>query len=349
VRHAYPYRPRAIFAADRVAERFPRETLRSDPAELIRPIGLQRYQDGDLLVAFQIVLGAYAFPYAAGLARVGPDGHPRWFRFDYSHHWPRLTGTGAAFVPTLEIDPDGLELIVGPVPRTLDCATGPAIVDAIHVIGPEGTVRRKIDLAAALGDSPWSALLVQTSNECNPLHLNGIDIVGRDAKPPLAPGDLLVSLRNPNLLATLDPESGRITGVHRGTFVQQHAARHLGGSRVLLFDNWGGDATGGPSRIVEVDLATGAERRVFPLSDTGAPLSAAYSNKAGHLDLSPDRRRALISVSEHGIGAEIEIASGRVLRTFENVHDLSGVPAAPAAARAQPIRAQLFGLYYAGE
>lgn len=132
----------------------------------------------------------------------------------------------------------------------------------------------------------------------------------------------------------------------RGSFVQQHSVHHLTGTRFLLFDNWGGDASGPPSRLVEVDIATGAERRVFPMQEGAHQVDPLFSSRASHIDISPDETRVLVSYSDIGKGFEVELDTGRVLASYEAVHDLSGVPEAPEAFRARAARADLFGIHY---
>ena len=163
------------------------------------------------------------------------------------------------------------------------------------------------------------------------------------------PGDLVVSLRNLSAFAIVDPASGAIKRVVRGGFLQQHAVHHLGGSRFLMFDNLGGDADGGPSRLLEVDLTTGAERRVFPVPGLPEPFRGAFSRVAGHVDISPDRQRALVAYSEYGRIFEVDLASGRPLLTYDNLHDLSRVAAAPASLRETAARAQVFSAQYLGD
>jgi hypothetical protein len=134
--------------------------------------------------------------------------------------------------------------------------------------------------------------------------------------------------------------------VFRGNFAQQHAVHHLGGSKVLMFDNWGGDADGPPSRLLEVDLATGAERRVFPPAG-GFEGQPQQSRVASHVAISPDRARALVTFSSEGRVFEVDIATGAPLRVFDALHDLGGVRGAPSALRSgAAARGEIFSAEY---
>jgi hypothetical protein len=347
VLHAYPYRPEAIFAADMTKGALHREAAPSDPRLVFRPLGLQLYDNGDLLVTFQST--GSMFPFAAGVARVDRDGNPVWFRFDYSHHWATLLPDGRALVPDLEVVEGNWVVPVGPRRRlvTLECHTGSPEVDGVHVIGPDGNVETRYDVAAALLESPWAPMLAETTDPCDPLHVNFVDTLD-DTAPggALSPGNLVISLRNLSAVAVMDPVSGKITKVMRGSYIQQHSVQQLVGSKVLMFDNWGGDAVGVGSRLLEVDLATGAERRVFPLPGSTALDEKLYSDRGSFLSISPDRRRVLVSFSGEGRGFEVDIASGKEILSYDSLHDLSGHPQASDAQKTTATRANLFGMLY---
>ena len=88
VAHAWPFRPDELEEAAVDDEEYPYE-LAIDHS-FVRdayPFGIERYPNGDLLVTFQ---SRNAHPVGGGVARVDRNGHPVWFRRDYSHHWPQL-------------------------------------------------------------------------------------------------------------------------------------------------------------------------------------------------------------------------------------------------------------------
>jgi hypothetical protein len=346
----WPFRPEAIFAADITGTDFPREAEPPRPAEKFRPLGVQPYDNGDILVTFQST--GSMFPFAAGVARIAPDGTPVWFRFDYSHHWPTMLPDGRTLVPDLVVDEGDWVVQAGPKgPNVrLACGTGKPEIDGIHIIAPDGSVERRIDVNAALRASPWEPMLVETTDPCDPLHINYVDVLNETAPGgALQPGFLLISMRNLSAVAVLDPATDTITAVRRGTFLQQHSVHHLEGSKVLMFDNWGGDAMGPGSRLLEVDLATGTERRVFPLPGSEDFVEGLYSHAGSHLDISADRTRALVSFSGEGKGFEVDIATGERILSYDSLQDLRGVEGLDPVAAATARRAYLYGMYYVGE
>lgn len=347
VLQSWPFKPAEILAADITAGEFPHEGVPADPAHIFRPLSLQRYDNGDILVTFQST-GAM-FPFAAGVARIAPDGTPVWYRFDYSHHWATMLPDGRTLVPDLAVADGDWIVPVGPKGHVerLECRTGKPQVDGIHIVAPDGSIEKRIDVAAALLDSPWAPMLVETYDACDPLHINYVDVLNETAPgQALKPGHLLVSLRNLSAVAVIDPATEEVTSVVRGNFTQQHSVQHLEGSKVLMFDNWGGDAFGQGSRLLEVDM-NGGERRVFPRPSAPEFADQLFSNRGSHLDISADRTRALVTFSGEGKAFEVDIGSGRVILNYHSLHDLRGIEGVPAERTEGAGQANMYGMYYA--
>lgn len=344
----WPYEPREIYSEDMTQSAFQHETVMFDPSLNVYPVGTEPYDNGDLLVTFQS-LGP-VFPFAMGMARVRPDGTPRWTRQDFSHHWPTFGVGGTAFVPSLRVGDGNVRVTLGPEGRTVDhelnCKTGQPMLDNVQIVGPEGEILETIDLLPLLLGSPWAGVLLETTDPCDPLHLNFVDPVGPDATGGLEPGDLILSFRNVSRFAILDSETREIKRVVGGTFLQQHSVQHRSGSEILIFDNRGGDSESYPSRVLAYDLATGGERRVFPTRDTPEPYDRLFSDVGGYLSISPDRQRVLATFSDAGVTAEIEINSGRLLSVYEHLHDLASLPGAPEKGRFYAARAVVTGVAY---
>lgn len=323
---AYPYLPKEIYAANK-ADDYKYEYLEFDPERHMRPIGIESYQNGDLLVTFQTTSGANVFPFGAGLARIGLDGKPHWFRMDYSHHWPTLLSSGNALVPGLAIGDQSIRIeLSGDHILSLRCNTEKPLLDRLRVVNGRGEIVQEFPLLETILWSPFRAVLQHTTDPCDPLHLNFIDRIGEDSAkqiPNAAPGDYIVSFRNISSLAIVDKQSGEIKRLIRGTFVQQHSIHHLADSRFILFDNHGGGEGGGPSRLLEIDLATGHERTIFPNNGFTGKAEEVFSMGAGYVDLSADRQRAIICFSNSGKAYEVRLSDGKVLAEFTNTHDLS--------------------------
>ena len=357
VAHAYPLRLDELEqAADAThTDEFPYE--RSPAFSFVKEIrlgGISRYMNGDLLVVFHSVR---EFPFGAGVARIDRDGHPIWFRRDYSHHWPQLEDDGVALVPGMLIGSESISFKRGPRLReslTLRCGSNRPHLDAIGVIDGNGRLLKRINLIDALRDSPLAYLIQSTSTPgranapCDPLHLNFVHRLRDDAGGTwgLAPGDLVASLRNLSAFAILDGESGRVKRLVRGSFFYQHSVQHLTGATFLMFDNWGGDGVHGPSRLLMIDLADGQETTLFPNDRTPKPLQNLFTRGEGAIDISPDRRRVLVSFTQAGVAVEVRLADGAVLNVFHSLHDVSNLEQFPEKRQQRAAVFGMGGLYY---
>ena len=328
VARAYPYRPRQIEQA----------TIVDLPYEHILDFGLiddayvfavDTYPNGDLLVVFHFRL---VFPYGGGVARVRPDGTPAWYRRDYSRHEPHIAADDAAWVPGLRIGKGPLRVHYEAPKENLgfELSCGKPYLDSIRRIGPDGELLEEIPIFEKLAVSRYRFLLRDTEDPCDPIHLNSVHELGPDATGPsgIRPGDLVVSLGNLHAFAVLDRDDFDVKALVRGTFNGQHSVKHLTDSRFLVFDNWGVEADrDGPSRVLTIDLADGSETTVFPPATStpgGLRLgSDLFTDRHGLLSISPDRQRLIATFDSKAL--EIEIATGKVLTEFINVHDLTSL------------------------
>ena len=325
VAQAWPFRHDELEKAGVDDEEYPYEL--SIDHSFVRdayPVGIERYPNSDLLVTFHI--RGTAHPFGGGVARIGRDGNPVWYRRDYSHHWPQLLEDGTALVPSSRVGdksitferPDGKR-------HTIGCGSGEPYLDTINVVDGDGRLLKRMDLFGALVNSRFASVLEQTSNPCDPLHLNFVHMLGDDAGGAhgIAPGDLVASLRNVSAFAILDAETGRIKRVIKGNFLRQHGVQHLRGSTFLMFDNLGHDHVGGPSRLLMVDVSDGRETTVFPNERTPESLRTLFSHNAGSVDISPDSKRAIIVFTGDSTAVEVRISNGEMLNVFTSLHDVS--------------------------
>ena len=330
VSRAWPLRPEAIANANIVPETdFPYEVA----LDWSFPYGfsdffLSLYPNGDLLAVFQL---RDSHPYGGGVARIAPGGHPRWYRKDYSHHWPYVIDEDRALVPSMRLRQRRLSYRVGTGGSSgvleLHCRDrGMVIEDQVNVIDGRGRVLERIPILDPIIQSPYAGRLVGTEH-CDPTHLNFAHILGADAGgvAGIAPGDLVVSLRNLSAFGILDKDDRRLKRLVFGGFLWQHGVRHLDKARFIMFDNLGTDGRHGPSRLLVVDLASGEESTVFPNDGTPEHLRDFFAAQAGQFDVSPDGRRVLLADWRASRAMEIRLLDGRVLNVFRQLHDVSGL------------------------
>jgi hypothetical protein len=286
----------------------------------VYPESLHVNDNGDLLVSYQVRDG---FPYSVGLAKFDKDGKLLWKHETFSHHWFYVDENGMIYAPSHEIV-DSPVAIPG-TSQQLVCNEKRIYKDLILVLSPDGTITRRISVLEALFESDYGGLVHLTPDACDPLHLNDVRLLTEEDAPAyteLLGGDMLISFRNLNTIAVLDPATARIKWISSGLTLRQHAPRYLGDNSILVFDNLGGPVDKGGSRIVKIDLASREVSTIFPRADTPPELNF-FTEIAGHMDLNANRSRALVSLTMQGRVLEIDLQTGEVLWEYDHVDDVT--------------------------
>ncbi len=330
VRHAWPYRPEELekwLEKEEFTRDFPYEhAIGFSFIKHAHFKGISKYANGDLLAVFHF--GPHSHPSGGGVARIDRSGKPVWYRPDYSHHRPHLTDDEVLLVPGLRLDKPRETALAS---RRHILRTGiprpQSFHDTVNVIDPGGRMIEEIPVFDAIRNSTYAPLL-RFSDPYDLTHLNSVHRLGKDTGGGggLEPGDLVVSFRSLHAFAILDHRDHRLKRLMRGSFFKQHDVLHFKGSRFLMLDNQGArNAAGGSfiSRLLMVDTTSGEETTIFPNHRTPAHLRKLYTDEAGGLDISPDRSRAIVTISAAGKAVEVRIADGAVLVVFDSIHDVS--------------------------
>ena len=357
--YAYPYRPAALEQAwtAGASDEFPFEFSPAFSfARDILSTRTHRYPNGDLLVVFKSI---NTLPYTGGGARVNRKGSPIWFRRDYSHHWAQIDGDGNAMLPAMLIRNEPVSLDFGGNVVTLECRPPhKPYASVINFIDEHGRIFKSLNIMEALLDSPFRRALQYATGPyngrqemCDILHLNFVHRLGDDAGGSwgMAPGDIVASLRNLSAFAILDDKSGTVKRMVRGGFFHQHSVQHFEGSRFLMFDNMGGDGVHGPSRILMIDLADGWESTIFPNDSTPEYLRNLFSINRSHIDVSPDRRRAIAAFTREDVAVEISLPDGEALNVFNSLNDVSNFDQFPTERKAKAAMFRIHGIEYISE
>ena len=307
------------------------------------PVGMALSPDGSLAITFQ---GRETYPVDIGIVRIDREGRILWKRFDLSHHWIASDPDGNLYTP---FSTYSHAKYVGSTAVDVPCKTGESGVDGIRVLSPHGERLRELKLMDSVLESGLRGWFYNLRDGCNPTHLNSVAVVPAALQgriPGVTAGDLLVSMRETNAIALLDGGTGAVKYLQAGRTAAQHSPKFLPDGTVLVFDNLGGERTLGGSRVVRLNLVNGNAETVFPKGGEG-PLLPVQSRNAGHIDVSPDGRRALVSITHQGRIVEIDVATGAALWVYENTHDItrflqaSGLPRAHSRARFAT-----YGAYY---
>jgi hypothetical protein len=228
------------------------------------------YPNGDLLVVFH---GTGDTPYGYGLAKLDKDSNVVWTYSANAHHDVNVGEDGTIYALTQEI--------VREMPPGLKDLPTPALVDSLVVLSPEGKEQKKIPLLEALRDSPYALFLPSRETilekEWDVLHANHCEVLtSAMAKhfPMFKAGQVLVSLRELDAIAVVDPDTRAVVWAAKGPWRGQHDPHFLDNGRLMVFDNRG---AGIDSRVLEYDLRTQA----YPWTYTKENSDAFYTRIQG--------------------------------------------------------------------
>ena len=257
------------------------------------------YGNGDLLVVFH---GLGESTIGLGMAKLGKDSKVIW-RYDAPmHHDVDVAEDGTIFgvkQETLDKPPKelGLELFA---PSCL--------VDSLVMLTPEGKeLKKPIPILEAIRNSAYAPLLssrrarARSFHKGDVLHTNSVKVLGRQLAgkfPMFKAGQILLSLRELDAVAVLDPETARVVWAATGPWSAQHDCQFLDSGHLLLFDNLGSNQG---SRVLEFDPKTQA----FPWSYGGGENQTPFFTRERGMSQRLDNGNTLIVNSEGGQLLEI--------------------------------------------
>jgi Arylsulfotransferase (ASST) len=261
--------------------------------------------DGDVVFNFE----------GYGLQRLDPCGEVVWKLPYMTHHSVFVDDDGNLWV-------SGRRYHAEPV-SSLPGIVAPFWEDTILKVSPDGMILREIPLLELVYANELQALVfangepeMDGTSHQDVLHLNDIEILSkRDsaAFPLFKAGDILVSLRNLNLIMVIDPATKAVRWAQTGPWIRQHDPDFLPDGRFMVFDNRrdesGGQILGG-SRILAIDPVTREVKPVYEGSDE-APFSSNVKGKQQFLA----NGQLLIAEAQHGRVFEVTM-DGRIVWSY---------------------------------
>jgi hypothetical protein len=264
--------------------------------------------NGDLLVVMEGPTDWRNPSSGFGLARLDRDSRVLWKYRDNYHHGIDVGEDGTIYAISSEI--------LQEMPQGLEYIPAPCLIDVVDVIPPEGP-RKRIRLLEAFRDSPYAPLLcmlerskryghasppappgvvttppfLDEQRRRDVLHVNAVKVLrpALAAKFPLfKAGQLLVSPRNLDAVAVLDPDSGKVVWAARGPWRAQHDPSFLDNGHLLLFDNMGSPHG---SRVLEYD----PQDQSFPWSYPGANGTPFYTRLRGTSQRLPNGNTLIVN------------------------------------------------------
>ncbi len=238
------------------------DSLFPDPAKDQPYIhGSHLFPNGDLLLNIEY----------AGTVRMDACGAVEWTVSAGNHHSIERAADGTFWISGLaDGRREGSERYSDGYPG-LDLV----FVDQLLHVSPDGTVLDTLNVLDLLYENDLQRHFIKTGRTRGDVtHLNDVEPLSpemADEYPLFEAGDLVVSLRNIDLVFVVDPDTREIKWSDSHPFHAQHDPDFTGNGWIGVFDNArdfrGGTMLGG-SRIVSLRPHTGAQKVRFPTSQS---------------------------------------------------------------------------------
>lgn len=301
--------------------------------------GSRLLPDGDIIVALSRI----------GTVRLDACGRVQWRLTERGHHavsrahdgsfW--FPGTGQVPLDTSTAYPNGYPGLKEPV-----------TVELLLHVAPNGTVIEKINVLDVLYANGLERHIAKSyqpeagtdgPHTRDVMHLNDVEPLPPEMAseyPLFDPGDLLVSLRNPDLVFVLDPASGQIRWHASAPFIQQHDPDFMGEGWIGVYDN-NEDFTGrgtmlGGSRIVAVQPHTDSTTVLFP-TEKSDPFYSDVRGKWQRLD----NGNLLLTEAQAGRVVEVAPSGETVWEWVQPPYNDASVPVITNAVRHDVTRPQV--------
>ena len=274
-----------------------------------------------------------------GLVRLDRCGNVVWRLPRRTHHSVTIDEHGDLWVPSVKAEHEAPS---DRFPRLRPPFSEDSI---LQVSATDGKVLREISLLDVLYGSSYEGALFPNAERyvhltaADPLHLNHVEPLPSAiaaAFPLFEAGDLLVSMREINLLLVIDPKTEKVKWAKTGPWVRQHEPHFLPNGRIAVFDNRQIEnppdraATGKPpfaSRLLTVDPSSGRVTVVYE-GTLEHPFYTDIMGKQQHLP------NGNILVTESTAGRAFEITpEGRTVWSFVNRFDADRVALVEQATR----------------
>ncbi len=272
--------------------------------------------DGSVILNFEYM----------GTAKLDRCGALQWTIPRVTHHSVERSEDGGFWIPSRNYRADA-----SPFPLLKP----PYFEDTILKVSKTGDVLSEISVPRLFFESNLHALLfsngldgieVATGPQQSMTHLNDVEELNpamAGAFPRFAAGDLLLSMRNLNLIMVIDPRTQKVKWHQTGPWLSQHDPDFQSNGRISVFSNNNdGTANGsllGGSTILEVDPVRGETTVRY-----GArPTQRMYSDyRSMHQNVVDGAGRTSLLITESYAGRVFEVDSdGEVVWELINRYD----------------------------
>lgn len=187
---------------------------------------VQLMPNGDLIALFEKI----------GIFRLDKDSKVVWANDCVAHH-------------DFAVLPDGRIYVLTKNARVIERvdSEGYTHEEFVAILSPQGELLEEISILEMIENSPYAPSIYFHDNG-DIFHTNTLDVLPADA--PFAPGQVLLCLRNMDMIGTVDLEARAFTWTLSNMWRRPHQPSLLDSGRMLIYDNRG---VAGQSRVIEFD------------------------------------------------------------------------------------------------
>jgi len=188
----------------------------------------------------------------------------------------------------------------------------PVLMDYITHLAPDGHELDSLDLLAAFENSDYASFLDYAQEAGDIFHTNTLELLDGsqvDKAPMFAAGNFLISVRELDVVAIVDPRQKKVVWALSGLWSAQHQPTLLSNGNLMVFDNKG---YGGHSKVLEIDPLTQQIAWEF-VDSPKAPFYSATCGTGQRLA----NGHTLITESDNGRAFEVT-SDGTVVWEFRN-------------------------------
>lgn len=198
------------------------------------------FENGDLLILYR----------RFGLVKLDKNSRVLWQNEDTFHHDLDVLPDGRIYLLALKILPRRVSRL------WWNKKTQPTRLDFIVLLDPEGKELKRISVLEAFERSNYRHVLRDMPKDGDITHSNELlylDGSLSHISPLYKKGNLLISCREIDTIAIVDPETEKVVWATQGPWKRQHSPVLLEDGNILLFDNRG---LGLRSRVIQFDPKT---------------------------------------------------------------------------------------------
>lgn len=257
------------------------------------------FPNGDLLALYETIANT---PSGCGLAKLDVNGNVLWAFDDYAHHDVSIGEDGRIYVLVHELR----RLTKSEQDKPLNPLTDlPLIEDCLVVLSPDGEELQRISLLDALVDSPFfKPMLIHVDRYGDITHNNTAAVVNKEFAlhyPQISPGDVMVCLRNQNLVGVINLKMEKLVWATTGPWEHPHDPDPLPNGNLMIFNNFVAHGVDQSSGVIEFDPRT---RRI--VWDYYGPPERRLASQTRSCQQQLNNGNVLITEADHGRIVEID-------------------------------------------